>query len=237
MPAYKIASADITNKPFIEYIAKKNKPIILSTGASNLSEIFQALEWIKSTGNSQISLLHCILNYPTEYANANLGMIKNLSEVFVDNVIGYSDHTNPEHINDILVTSWLLGAQIIEKHYTWNKKLSGNDHYHSMDYQDLKSFVSKLKFLKSCMGSFDKHSIPSEEPARKNARRSLVSKKHIEKGKTIDYEDITWKRPGFGIPPNMIDKVIGGIACVDIPEDTILDFKKVIMKSDSDINP
>lgn len=227
VPAYKIASADITNKPFIKYIAKKGKPVILSTGASTIPEIWEAIHWIKEEGNDQIILLHCVLNYPTKYEDANLGAIKKMKELFPDYIIGYSDHTLPEYIDSILTTAWLLGAQVIEKHYTWNKNLTGNDHYHSMDYQDLKMVIEKMKFIKKVIGKFEKHYLPSEEKARRYARRSLVAKRFIPKGKVIDKEDITWKRPGTGIPPYMIDVVIGGVALEDIEEDEILTFDKI----------
>jgi len=227
VPAYKIASADITNKPFLKYIVKKEKPIILSTGASTISEIWRAVEWIREEGNDQIILLHCVLNYPTKYENANLGAIKKMKELFSDYIIGYSDHTLPEHVDEVLITAWLLGAQVIEKHYTWNKSLPGNDHYHAMDYHDLKRVIEKMKFIRKIIGEFEKHYLPSEEISRKYARRSLVAKRYIPRGKVIEEEDITWKRPGTGIPPWMIDYVIGGIALEDIKEDEVLTFKKI----------
>ncbi|NIA12258.1 MAG: acetylneuraminic acid synthetase [Nitrospiraceae bacterium] len=232
VPVYKIASADITNKPFLKYIAKKNKPIILSTGASTVTEIWQSLEWIHQEGNYQVILLHCVLNYPTDYKNANLGAIMKMRELFPDNIIGYSDHTLPEHVDEVLITAWLLGAQVIEKHYTWNKNLPGNDHYHSMDYTDLRRLIEKMEFIKNLIGKFEKHYLPSEEVSRKYARRSLVAKRNIPKGKIITEEDITWKRPGTGIPPWMIERVIGGKALDDIKEDEILTFDKVMLRGD-----
>lgn len=229
VPLYKISSSDITNKPFLEYIAEKEKPIILSTGASTISEIWKAIEWIKIKGNNQIILLHCVLNYPTNYNDANLGMIKHMKEIFPDFIIGYSDHTLPANMDDVLITAWHLGAKVIEKHYTWNKNLQRNDHYHAMDYDHLKNFIEKIKFNKSILGQFKKTYSESEENSRKYARRSLVAKNQIPKGKIIDENDITWKRPGTGIPPWMIDLVIGGMALDNIKEDEILKFKKVKM--------
>lgn len=224
MPFYKVASADITNKPLLEYIAKKRKPILLSTGASTISEIWRSIECIKKRGNLQIILLHCVLNYPTNYKNANLGMIKHMKKIFPEFIIGYSDHTLPEYMDDILITAWHLGAMVIEKHYTWNKQLSGNDHYHAMDYNDLKNFVEKIKFNNDILGKFEKNYLKSEINARKYARRSIVAKKFIPKGKIIEETDLTCKRPGTGISPWMIDHVIGGIALQNIKEDEILNF-------------
>lgn len=231
VPAYKIASADINNKPFLEYIARKDKPILLSTGASNISEIWNAIEWIKKQGNDNIGLLHCVLNYPTDYSDANLGMIFGLSRVFPDNVIGYSDHTSPEYVNDVLITAWLLGAQIIEKHYTWNKLLKGNDHYHSIDTRDLKNLMYKFKFIRNVIGDLEKHYLTSEIISRKFARRSLVAKRLIRKDETIEEKDLTWKRPGEGIPPGMIEWVIGATAAKDIEVDKVIFFDDIKISS------
>lgn len=228
--AYKIASADITTKPLIKHVTKKGKPILLSTGASSISEIWRAIEWIKKEGNDKIVLLHCTLCYPTHYKNAQLGAIKYMREMFVDYIIGYSDHTLPEYFDKILITAWLLGAQVIEKHYTWNKKLPGNDHYHSIDYHDLKRIIETMKLIKESIGTFEKNIIPCERDARKYARRSIVAKRKIPKGKKIEIDDITWKRPGTGILPWMIDHVIGGEALRDIEEDEIIMFNDIKFK-------
>ncbi len=229
MPAYKVASADITNKPLLQHIARKGKPLILSTGAATVSEIWQAVEWINETGNDQIVLLHCILNYPTQYENANLGAIAKMRQLYPDHVIGYSDHTFPDQLTDVLVTAWMLGAQVIEKHYTWNKTLPGNDHYHAMDFRDLQALMEKFKFVKKVIGNVSKHYLPSEVPSRKYARRSLVAARDIPESKIIEPNDVTWKRPGTGIPPSMLERVIGGRAIKNIQEDEILTFDKIIL--------
>ncbi|NPV54626.1 MAG: acetylneuraminic acid synthetase [Firmicutes bacterium] len=230
VPAYKVASADITNIPLIEHIANKGKPILLATGASSIEEIYRAVSVIHALGNSQVALLHCILNYPTAYENAHLGMIIGMSRAFPDLVIGYSDHTLPERMDDVLLVAWLLGARIIEKHFTYDKSLRGNDHYHAMDKDDLARFIRKLDFVTKIIGSCEKHYLPSEEVSRRNARRSLVALREIARGQTITAEDITCKRPGTGIPPTMIDYVIGGVALDDIHEDEIFAFSKVRLR-------
>ncbi len=231
IPAYKIASADITNKPFLEYISQKEKPILLSTGASTISEIWNAVEWIENSGNNDITLLHCVLNYPTHYEDANLGMIKHMETIFPNHLIGYSDHTLTDKINDVMITAWHMGAMVLEKHYTWNKELEGNDHYHAMDYNDLKNLVDKISLNKKILGKFHKEYLKSEENSRKYARRSLVAKRPILKNKTIEKKDLTSKRPGTGIPPWMIENVVGGIALENINEDEIIKFEKVQLKS------
>lgn len=231
VPAYKVASADITNKPLLKYIAKKEKPILLSTGASTISEIWSAIEWITEEGNDNIALLHCVLNYPTKYENANIGRIKYMKDHFVNYTVGYSDHTLSDKMEDVLIPAWFFGAQIIEKHYTWNKALPGNDHYHSMDYNDLNKLIKKMSFIQRIIGDCDNHCIEGENLARRYARRSLVASRRIPRGKSIEANDLTWKRPGTGIPPAMIDYVIGGIALDEINEDELLKFEKIKLKS------
>jgi sialic acid synthase SpsE len=208
MDIYKIASADITNKPLIEQVASYNKPILLSTGASNLDEIRRAMAWIGNKHDNKLALLHCILNYPTENANANLGMIKGLQQKFPNNVIGYSDHTLPGEMH-VLEMATLLGASILEKHFTHDKTLPGNDHYHAMDKQDLRVFRNRMQAIHGLMGSYEKYAIPSEDPAREHARRSLVAATDIPAGTILAYEHMISKRPAHGISPASIDEVVG----------------------------
>ena len=133
---FKISSSDITNFPLIDEIRKKKKPIILSTGASNLAEIKDALKLITKSVK-KVVLMHCILNYPTKDENANLNMISSLKKEFPECIIGYSDHTLPSNNMQNLLTSYLLGGRVIEKHFTLSKRKKGNDHYHSLDKKDL----------------------------------------------------------------------------------------------------
>jgi len=220
MPCFKISSSDITNLPFIEHQCKFGKPIILSTGASYLWEVQQAVETINKFGNP-LCLMHCVLNYPTPDEHANLGMIKGLIRNFPDVVPGYSDHTLPGEMDNLL-TSILLGAVVIEKHFSHDKSLPGNDHYHAMDKEDLKKFWSKWNHLKTSLGGYELTALASEEPARKNARRSLVAARAIEAGKPISAEDLTWKRPAHGISPRHYDEVLGKKSLVAIDEDTVI---------------
>ena len=225
MDVFKISSSDLTNKPFIEYMCQFKKPIILSTGASNLYEIQEAVSWIEKFGNP-LALLHCVLNYPTPDGNANLGMILGLKKAFPDKIIGYSDHTLPKDMK-VLEIATLLGSTIIEKHFTHNKSLPGNDHYHAMDKKDLKTFRENLNRVFEILGEFKVEALEDEEPARKNARRSLVAKSFIPKGKVIEEEDLTFKRPASGISPKFIDDVIGKEAVRNIEEDVVLKWNMV----------
>ena len=227
MPAYKISSSDITNIPLIKHIAKKKKPILISTGASNMEEIKRAVEAIEEEGVSDIVILHCILEYPTFYEHANLDMILSLKKEFPNNIIGYSDHTRPDICMDVLKTAWLLGATVLEKHFTLDKTLKGNDHYHAMDPSDAKKIHDGLKFLIKIRGNYSKDCLESEKASRLNARRSIVAKKKIEKGTLIKDDMITFKRPGVGISPVELENVIGKTAVEDIDEDTILKYDMI----------
>ncbi len=223
MPVFKISSSDITNLPFIDYMCRFDKPILLSTGASYLWEVQQAVELIEGHGNP-LCLMHCVLNYPTLDENANLGMILNLKEKFPDAVPGYSDHTHPGEM-EVLKAATLLGAVVLEKHFTHDKTLPGNDHYHAMDKEDLKVFHAKMKDTFGILGDFNKQPLQTEYISRANARRSLVADADIPKGTVIEAKHLTWKRPASGISPKEIKVLIGKKAVRDIEFDEVLKWE------------
>ncbi len=226
MDFYKISSSDITNLPLLRHIASKNKNVVLSTGASTLDEIYFAIKVINEINTVDIALLHCILNYPTPNHDANLNMISEMRNRFKGHIIGYSDHTLPDKEMKVLSFAYLLGARIIEKHFTHDKQLPGNDHYHAMDVNDLKVFKERLRETSLILGdSRTKRPIISEDISRKNARRSLVLNKNLKKGSKIKYTDLDCKRPGHGISPVEIEKVIGLEIKNDLNEDQILDWE------------
>lgn len=222
MDVFKISSSDITNKPFIKYLCSFNKPIILSTGASELWEIQEAISWVEEAGNP-IALLHCVLNYPTPDENANLGMIRGLRSAFPDKLIGYSDHTMPADMKVCEIAA-LLGSVIIEKHFTHDKTLPGNDHYHAMDVHDLKLFQQNMDRAFGLLGEFRVKALDDEEISRKNARRSLVAKDDLKAGQEVTERELTFKRPAYGISPRSIDELVGKKVLKDIPEDTVLQW-------------
>lgn len=222
MDVVKISSSDITNTPFIRKLCAYGKPIILSTGASYPHEVMESVSLIESFG-VPLALLHCVLNYPTDEKNAFLGMIGTLREMFPEHIIGYSDHTLPADMK-VLETATLLGARILEKHFTHDKSLPGNDHYHAMDKRDLRAFVDTMQRVRLLIGTPALTSLPSEEPARKNARRSLVAARGIKKGNRLTEADLTWKRPAHGISPRHYDTLLGMNARMDISEDTVLQW-------------
>lgn len=230
VPYFKIASSDITNYPLLKKIAKTRKIIFLSTGASNLSEIDKAIKILKTNGSPLVVLLHCILNYPTKDNLANLRMISHLQSKFNKHIIGYSDHTLPNKEMDALTIAYLLGAKVLEKHFTFDKQKKGNDHYHAMDYLDLARFTKRIKFINTLLGNANtKKPILEEKKSIKHARRSIVAKKLIKKGEIITDKNIISKRPGTGISPMKWLEVIGKKARKNINEDKIIklsDIKK-----------
>ncbi len=226
MDVYKISSSDLSNLPFIEYQAKKGKTILLSTGASTMEEIHRAVDVIESTGNSDIILLHCVLEYPTPYAHANLDLIKTLKAEFPDYTIGYSDHTKPDEQMDVIKTAVALGACVIEKHYTLDKSLAGNDHYHAMDPKDMKKLKKALDFQMTIRGS-DEINLDTQQAARENARRSIVLTQDLPAGTVLTEDVLTFKRPGTGISPADIQQVIGKTLKNEMKEDSILKYEDI----------
>lgn len=225
MNVYKISSSDLNNLPFVAYQAKKNKPILLSVGASEEVEIRKTVELIREYNQQPITLLHCVLEYPTPYEHANLNKIISLKKAFPDCYIGYSDHTKPERNFDVLKTAYNLGAQVIEKHFTLDKTLTGNDHYHAMDEQDAAGIIAAINYLERIRGNYEIACLESERIARVNARRSLVSNCNIAKGTVITEAMITFKRPASGIGADAYERLIGTTANVDIAEDTVLQWE------------
>ena len=220
---FKIASADITTPPLLKKVAETRKPVILSTGASNIAEIDAALAILRSAGASEICLMHCILNYPTRNENAHLGMLIDLRNRYPELLLGYSDHTLPNEQMTSLVSAHLLGAVVLEKHFTLDKSLPGNDHYHAMDEKDLARFQVNVKKVHELLGPTQlKAPIATEEISRLNARRSIVLTSNLKSGHKITQEDLVAKRPGTGISPMSWDDVIGKSVIRDLPEDHIL---------------
>lgn len=222
---FKIASPDITYKQLIQKIAKFWKPIFLSTGASKQIDIHRAINWIHEVGQSPIRLMHCVASYPTKKEDVNLSLIKELfsfNSSFYDIQVGYSDHS----IFDLetLKTAYLLGARFIEKHFTLDKGIDGNDHFHSMDEDDLKSLVKSIKDLKVLFGDVNicHKDLQCEKPVRTYGRRSIHAKEDIEKGEVMSEDRITYLRPGTGIPPYMSFDILGRKTLTKIKKGSII---------------
>lgn len=227
MDVYKISSSDLSNIPFIRHIARKGKPIFLSVGAAYLSEVEYAVRVIKEEKCPKIVLMHCVLSYPCAYQNANLNVIKTLRRVFPDITIGYSDHTLPDDTMTVLTAAYLAGAEVIEKHFTLDKSLPGNDHYHAGDPDDFAKAINNFKLIEEIMGTEEKTVLPCEMIPRREARRSLVLTRDMKEGEVITQNDLIAKRPGVGISPAYQEIVVGRCVRKDCKEDTILTWDLV----------
>ena len=224
---YKISSSDLSNLPFIRHIGAKGKPVVLSVGAAYLSEVDEGIRALKEAGCHDITILHCVLSYPTDPQNANLRIIETLKKVFPDVKVGFSDHVAPDDTMMTLATAYLLGAEVIEKHFTLDKTLPGNDHYHAGDPEDFKKAIANFRWIDAVLGSAEKTVLKCEEIPRREARRSLVLTRDLKAGDVITEEDIMPKRPGTGISPIYTDIVTGRRVRRDLEEDTILQWDMV----------
>ena len=224
---YKISSSDLSNLPFIKYIGEKGKPVYISVGASYLSEVDEAIRTLKESGCKDIVIFHCVLSYPTDPQNANLRVIQTLKKDFPEVRVGFSDHVAPDDTMMTLATAYLMGAEVIEKHFTLDKTLPGNDHYHAGDPEDFKKAIDNFKLINMIMGNPEKTVLECEKIPRREARRSLVLTRDIKQGEIIRERDLMAKRPGTGIAPGYIDIVVGRKAKMDLAEDTILTWDMV----------
>ena len=218
---FKVSSSDINNIPLLKKISSKKKHTILSTGASTIEEIKYAIK-ILNLPKSKLCLMHCVLNYPTEDKFANLKFIMTLKKIFPDILIGYSDHVRSDENITQLQVAYDLGAQIIEKHFTHNKKLKGNDHYHAMDLNDLKNFLKIMERKKVLSGS-KKKKLTNEYKSIMYARRAIYAKRDIEKFKIINEKDIISLRPSVGgLSVLNWNKIIGKKIKISLKEGDIL---------------
>jgi N,N'-diacetyllegionaminate synthase len=224
VPLYKISSGEITNIPLLSLIGSMSKPVILSTGMSDTEEIEQAINTI---GHRNIVLLHCISAYPAKWEEANLRAINTLKNTF-NLPVGFSDHT--EGIELALVAVG-IGAVVIEKHITLDRNMEGGDHKASLEPENFKNLVQKIRKLEIALGDGIKRCMPSEKNVSDVARKSLVAKKVIKHGETISPNALVIKRPGTGIPPKYLEKVIGSTAKMDILEDQIITWEQIDLEN------
>lgn len=205
VPAIKIASGDITDWPFLAYVARSGKPIILSTGMSYLGEVEQALKVIRDAGNNEIILLHCVSNYPAAPADANLRAMRTMADEFKVPV-GFSDHTAG---TTVAIAAVALGASVIEKHLTMDKNLPGPDHRASLEPQEFRALVEAIRTTESALGNGNKTPAASESDTRRVARRSLASASVLDEGTVLQSHMLNEMRPGTGISPSSIGEVVG----------------------------
>lgn len=224
---YKISSSDLSNIPFIKHIGAKGKPVYISVGAAYLSEVDEALRALKEVGCKEIVIFHCVLSYPTNPTDANLRIIKTLKKCFPDVKVGFSDHVAPDETMMTLATAYLLGAEVIEKHFTLDKTLKGNDHYHAGEPEDFKKAIANFEWIDKVLGNAEKTVLDCEIIPRREARRSLVLTRNMKKGEIIQEKDLMAKRPGTGISPRYNNVVVGRSVTKDLEEDTVLTWDMV----------
>lgn len=217
---FKIPSGEITNLPYLRKIGKLKKKIILSTGMSNLKEIKQALGILTKAGTNKknITVLHCNTEYPTSFEDVDLNAMLTIKNTFNVNV-GYSDHTPGTEVS---IAAAALGAIVLEKHFTLDKNMPGPDHKASLNTKELKVMVDAVRNAEKALGNSIKKPSPSEFKNMLIVRKSIVAKRGIEKGEKFNKENITVKRPGFGISPMLWDKVIGKTATRKFDEDELI---------------
>jgi N-acetylneuraminate synthase/N,N'-diacetyllegionaminate synthase len=221
--AFKISSGDLTNLPLLEQIAKYGKTIILSTGMSSLREVSTAVGAIYSTGNRDLILLHCTSSYPAGYNNVNLRAMLALREKFKVPV-GYSDHTLGM---EVALSAVALGATVIEKHFTLSNNFVGPDHKASIEPDYFKKMTIAIRNVEAALGSGSKKCQGSELKIRKIARKSIVAARDICRGQRLTLEMLAIKRPGTGIKPRHLNKLINSQTIKDIKKDQVLTWEKI----------
>ncbi|NRD79386.1 N-acetylneuraminate synthase [Bacillus sp. BRMEA1] len=220
IPFFKVPSGEITNLPYLVKIAKTRKPVIMSSGMSNLEEIHEAIEILRKYGTSEISLLHCNSQYPTPFKDVNLRAMVNLEKRFNIN-IGYSDHTLGI---EVPIAAVALGATIIEKHVTLDRNMEGPDHKASLEFNELKTMIDAIRNIEIALGTNEKKVTESEVLNKVVVRKSIVAKSKIHKGEFFTEENLTVKRPGTGISPMKWYDVIGMKAIKDFEKDELIEL-------------
>ena len=217
--AYKVGSDDAVNLPFLRYLAQKGKPILLSTGMCTMSEVQASVHAILAEGNDQLILLHAITSYPTHPEHVNLGAMQALMLAFPALAVGYSDHT----LTPVAcLAAAAMGARVLERHFTWDKKAAGPDHMLSADPEEMTWLVDAVRAMEVMRGSGIKRPADSERSTRVNNRKSVVLTRTMKQGERIGRADVAIKRPGTGITPAELEYVIGRSPRIDMASDDVL---------------
>ncbi len=224
VPAYKIGSGDMNNFPLLKMICSKQKPILLSTGMASLKEVKESVKFIIDNQNEELIIFQCTTNYPAQYDEINLNVIETFKREFPKFLIGFSDHSLGIEAS---IGAVAKGAKAIEKHFTLDKNMEGPDHRASLDPNELKEWVTRIRNLEKALGSFKKFPSKNEINIAKKARKSIVSIKNIGKGEILTTENISLKRPGLGIPPKHYEALIGKKVKENVPIDSIIKWEDI----------
>lgn len=220
VPAYKIASFEITDIPFIEYVASKGKPLIISTGIAALSDIEESLNACKRVGNENVALLKCTSEYPSPFEDINLKTIPNMADTF-DKVVGISDHTLGHTVS---IGAVALGAKIVEKHFTLNRSDGGPDSAFSMEPDEFKIMVKSIRDMEKALGNVT-YELTEKQLRSREHSRSLFVVKDIKAGEAFTKDNVRSIRPGFGIETKYLNDVLGKKAKTDIEKGTPIHWK------------
>ncbi len=223
--AHKLGADDATNLPLIKYVASTNKPILLSSGMCTMAEVREMISVCLEVGNDKIILFHTISNYPTYSNQVNLLAMQALKREFPFLTVGFSDHT----IGPIACfAAACMGAEVVEKHFTYDKNAEGPDHQLSASPEEMKEIVNNIREFEIMRGSAAKRPVGKEITNREKNRKSIVTIKPIKKGESLTIENIDIKRPGHGIEPKYFDTMLGKIAGKDIEEDEVLTMRHLV---------
>ena len=220
VPLYKVPSGEITNLPFLEHLARKNRPLILSTGMSTLGEVEEAVQVLQFAGAIQLTLLHCVTEYPAPYAEVNLRAMQTLKSAF-GLPVGYSDHTSGI---EIAIAAVALGAEVIEKHFTLDRSLPGPDHSASLEPVELRQMVTAIRHVESALGTGIKAPAQCELPNISVARKSVVAARTLPTGHQLATGDLEIKRPGNGLAPKLLPTLIGRTLRASVAKDEIINW-------------
>jgi N-acetylneuraminate synthase len=218
VPLFKVPSGEITNLPFLEHLARKGRPLILSTGMSTLGEVEEAVRVLEAAGATKLTLLHCVTEYPAPFNQVNLRAMQTLRSAF-GLPVGYSDHTPGI---EIAVAAVALGAEVIEKHFTLDRSLPGPDHSASLEPQELRQMVEAIRHVEMALGGGIKAPAPCELPNLPVARKSVVAARSLAAGRRLVQGDLDIKRPGNGIAPKLLPALIGRTLRVSLSKDEII---------------
>jgi N-acetylneuraminate synthase len=223
VPLYKVPSGEITNLPFLQHLAGKGRPLILSTGMSTLGEVEEAVHVLQGAGATQLTLLHCVTEYPAPYAEVNLRAMQTLKAAF-GLPVGYSDHTPGI---DIAIAAVALGAEVIEKHFTLDRSLPGPDHAASLEPDELRQMVISIHHVEAALGTGIKAPAPCELPNLPIARKSVVAARSLPAGHQLAVGDLDIKRPGTGIAPKLLPALLGRTLRASVAKDEIINWNNL----------
>lgn len=220
--AYKIGSDDAYNLPFLRYVARIGKPVLLSTGMCTLDEVRESVQAIVESGNCRLTLLHAITNYPAHPESVNLRAMQTLAREFPELDVGYSDHT----LGPVAcICAAAMGARVLEKHFTWDTRADGPDHMLSADPQEMKFIVDAVREFERMRGDGVKQPAKSEAVTRRNNRKSVVLQRAIRAGERLTREHLAVKRPGYGIAPKHLDELAGRSVRRDLEAEDVLTWE------------